>query len=272
MELKKEQLKEAETHLNRFLPCSLPVYSSLMLNNSVLSDSLTAVVDKWPDFNVLICKPKCKEKGDLVKGILIYANDETALKETIRKNSALDWSRYFCLGFNHHFTEAVKAVASEKGVPYCQVALCNMMTLKDISDLPEINSSGIPLSSLNESHVSLVNQMWKFGKSENSLGMIRGMVTNFPSCCVLDAEGKPVSWVLMYETCAMGILYTLPEHRRKGYAKVLIYSMAKRLHTEGYPVYCSIEEDNMPSHGLFKSLGFTEEPSYKGMWFAFNEL
>ena len=73
-------------------------------------------------------------------------------------------------------------------------------------------------------------------------------------------------------SCAMGMLYTLPEHRRKGYAKILISAMAKKLHAQGLPVYCFIEEENVVSYKLFKNMGFTEDPSYRATWFSFNEL
>lgn len=102
--------------------------------------------------------------------------------------------------------------------------------------------------------------------------MIRNMVTNFPSCCVLDLEGKPVSWILTYASCALGMLYTLPEHRGKGYAKVLINSMARKLTAQGYPVFCFIEEENRTSYQLFKSMGFSEDPSYRETWYGFNDL
>ncbi|XP_041646274.1 glycine N-acyltransferase-like [Cheilinus undulatus] len=272
MELSEEQLKVAETQLKRYLPRSMMVYGLLMLRNRVPSDPIAVFVDRWPDFNVLISRPQCEQRADLFKDILIFANDGKILEETIRKSSVIDWSRYLCFGCSQQTAEILKAVASEKGVPGCQLALCHMMILEDVSNLPGVDSSRISLSSLNESHISLVNQTWKFGESEISISMIRNMVTNFPSCCVLDAKGKPVAWILVYGSCAMGMLYTLPEHRGKGYAKVLICSMAKRLHAEGYPVYCFIEEDNTVSYKIFKNLGFTEDPSYRGEWFDFNEL
>lgn len=102
--------------------------------------------------------------------------------------------------------------------------------------------------------------------------MIRNIITSFPSCCVLDAEAKPVSWILTHEYGALGMLHTLPEHRRKGYAKVLISTMAKRFHAQGYPVYCFVEEENVVSYSLLKSLGFTEDPSYRLTFSGFNNL
>ncbi|KAM4591929.1 LOW QUALITY PROTEIN: glycine N-acyltransferase-like protein 3 [Odontesthes bonariensis] len=132
--------------------------------------------------------------------------------------------------------QIVRAVASEKNVPSHKLAVCHTMT--------------------EDSHLSLVNQTWKFGKNQGTLGMIHNMIATFPSCCVLRADGKPVSWILTYASCAMGMLYTLPEHRGKGYAKVLISSMSRL----SYPVFCFIEEENSVSYQLFKNMGFTEKP------------
>ncbi len=108
-------------------------------------------------------------------------------------------------------------------------------------------SSSLKLSSLNESHLDLVNRSWKFGCEDSKL-MIKNMILNFPSCCVLDSNDQPVAWILTYASCALGMLYTLPEHRGKGYAKALVTIMSKRLHSQGYPVYCFIEEENHLSY------------------------
>lgn len=126
------------------------------------------------------------------------------------------------------------------------------------------------ICSLNESHIDIVNKTWKFGGNEKGYNNIKNLISHFPSCCIVDETGQPVSWVLVYDYCALGLLYTLPEHRGKGYAKTLITVMSKKLHAQGYPVYCFIEEENDISFRLFKSLGFTEDPSYRAAWFEFN--
>lgn len=127
------------------------------------------------------------------------------------------------------------------------------------------------MSSLNESHLTLVNNTWKFG-NEHSIPMIRNMILNMPSCCVLDSDDQPVAWILTYPSCAMGMLYTILEHRGKGYAKALVTIMSRRLLSQGYPVYCFIEEENRVSYRLVTNLGFTEVADYRAAWFAFNVL
>lgn len=272
MELVTESmLKMAENHLKTYLPRSQEVYGCLVLLNKVKPDPVKVFVDRWPDFRVIVCRPQYEQMGDVFRETVVFANDEAILEETIKMSSVIDWTRYLCLGTNPHHMEIFKAVASEKGVPSSTLAVCHTMILEDVSKLPQVDSSGISLSSLDESHLGLVNQMWKFAKDEIAVSMIRNMITHFPSCCVLDPEGKPVSWMLMYVSCAMGMLYTLPEHRGKGYAKVVVSTMAKRLHTEGYPVYCFVEPENMVSYRLFKNLGFSEDPLYKHVFYTFNE-
>lgn len=115
-----------------------------------------------------------------------------------------------------------------------------------------------------------MNQTWKFGGNKQGYMNIKNLISHFPSYCITDGQGQPVSWILVYDYCALGLLHTLPEHRGRGYAKVLISRMARRLHAEGYPVYCFVEEENTRSHKLFRNLGFIEDPSYRAAWFEFN--
>lgn len=96
------------------------------------------------------------------------------------------------------------------------------------------------------------------------------MIGNFPTCCILDDHGQPVSWILVYDYCAMGMMYTLPAHRGKGYAKVLVSRMARELHAQGFPVYCFVEEENVVSYRVLKNLGFIEDPSYRASWYECN--
>ncbi|KAK2922039.1 hypothetical protein Q8A73_001524 [Channa argus] len=181
------------------------------------------------------------QKGDLFKDIIVFATDDAILEETVRNPSVIDWTRYLCLAINLRQVKIIEGAASEKNVPSNKIAVCHMMILEDVSKLPSVDSSGISLSSLDESHLGLVNQKW-----------------------------KRKAWILTYSTCAMGMLYTLPEHRGKGYAKALISTMAKKLSAKDYPVYCFIEEQNIISYSLFKSLGFTEDPSCRKTWLKFN--
>uniref|UniRef100_A0A665W3D6 Glycine N-acyltransferase-like protein n=1 Tax=Echeneis naucrates TaxID=173247 RepID=A0A665W3D6_ECHNA len=250
----------------------LQVYGTLVLNKRVRADPVKFIVDKWPEFRVFICKPQCLQvTGQItVKDYVyyidtdIFTTDPAALKEIVENSSVIDWTK-FILFMQLYLNSSVRQNSYYRFY-YCVIETgCCSFLLFSIS-------SGISLGSLDESHVDLVAQTWKFGKGGAAKNMIRNMVVNFPSCCVLDADGKPVSWILTYSRCEMGMLHTLPEHRLKGYAKVVTVTLARRLHAEGYPVYCFIEEGHEINIRVLKELGFTEVPSYRVTWFKFNDL
>ncbi|XP_060781455.1 glycine N-acyltransferase-like protein Keg1 [Neoarius graeffei] len=269
--LNKEELKEAEEALRHYFPQSQQVYGYVCIINRIEADPIDVLVDHWPDFNVLLIRPKRQQKADTYKIVSVFTKDETTLRNIMIGTDVLDWKQFFRLSIDVRHEEMMKAVAVMRGVPVSKMYVCRVLKLQDPSNLT-VERLPLQVSSLDESHIPLVNSTWKLGIGEFSEGFIRDMIMNFPSCCVLDLEGQPVSWILTYSSGAVGMLYTLPEHRRKGYAKTLVTILAKKLHSTGCPVYCLIEEENQPSYGLFTSLGFTEDPSYKITGFKFNQI
>ncbi|GAA6213974.1 glycine N-acyltransferase-like protein 3 [Lates japonicus] len=274
--LNKDELRIAEGVLLKYLPKSLKVYGFLYAINRNKPSTLEVVVDTWPDFRIIICRPDLKNKHalDIRKKVTYYSMDDQVLRKILSGENALDWKTNFLVGgFDFSHAPMLKEVSSDRGVKHRCYTLVHLLYLPDTNRLAtttvdsELESR---ISSLNLSHVDLVNKTWKFGGNEQGYNNIKKLIGNFPSCCITDSQGLPVSWILVYDYCAMGILYTLPEHRGKGYAKVLVSTMARRLHAEGYPVYCFIEEKNMVSLNLFKNLGFIEDPAYRAAWFEFN--
>lgn len=273
--LNKDELRVAEEVLLQHLPKSYKVYGFIYGINRNKPTTRQLVVDSWPDFKVIICRhdPMNKRALDFMNKVSYYSMDEQVLRKMLTDENAVDWSTCFIIGgFDFSHAPILKEVSSDKKVNNRVYTLVHLMYLPDISYLVTRAVDGeleSRISSLNLSHVDLVNKTWKFGGDEQRSNVIN-LISNFPSCCITDSQGEPVSWILLYDYCAMGLLYTLPEHRGKGYAKLLVSTMAKKLHAEGYPLYCFIEEDNRVSYKLFKKLGFIEDASYRAAWFEFN--
>ncbi|KAF4089981.1 hypothetical protein AMELA_G00044410 [Ameiurus melas] len=269
--LRKQELKKALEALRHYFPRSKEVYGCVSVINQADVEPRDVLVDQWPDFRVLLVKPKWQQKPDFYKEVSVFTKDKSCLRNILTRTDVLDWKQFINLSVDLQHEEMLKAVALNKGVPMKKISTWHLMSLEDPSNLPADRLS-IQVSSVKESHVALINSTWKFGMGELTEPLVRSMILNYPSCCVLDSEGQPVSWTLTYSNCAMGMGYTLPEHRRKGYAKALVTIMAKKLHSEGYPVYCFVEEGNQPSYRLLKSLGFTEDLSHRNAWFYFNQF
>ncbi|XP_062387595.1 glycine N-acyltransferase-like [Sardina pilchardus] len=138
-----------------------------------------------------------------------------------------------------------------------------------------VSPPGCLIQPLRPEHAELVNGNWKYGGDADSYNSVRRYITHLPSLCVIpedgSAAGTPVSWVLLYPHSALGLLYTLPEYRRRGYARALVSRFSEMLFEEGYPVYCFVEEGNSASCSLFQSIGFGDQESYRSVWFEFNE-
>ncbi|XP_061692300.1 glycine N-acyltransferase-like isoform X2 [Syngnathoides biaculeatus] len=214
-----------------------------------------------------------KHPSDLRKMVTFYCLDEKILSKMLLED-IIDWSTCLIVGgYDNSHTTLLKEVSLQRQLSYKDRACAHLLYLPDSSHLvkPAFDSElESRISSLDLSHAHLVNQTWKFGGDELGYKRIVRQISHFPSFCIIGGQGQPVSWLLLYEYMAMGMLYTLPEHRQKGYATVLVYTMAQKLLAEGYPVFCHVEEDNIVSNKLVKSLGLIEDPSYRERWVAFN--
>ncbi|XP_050981133.1 glycine N-acyltransferase-like protein 3 [Labeo rohita] len=273
--LNSDELKIAETTLYAHLPKSTKVYGCVFAMNRGKPHALEVLVDTWPAFTTIIFRPDLNNSRakDYLNKVTLYSTDEEVLRRMLTVENLIDWSTNFLIGgIDVRHLPMLNEIAASRGVNIKEFPLVHLMTFTDPSHLPELVISDLEsrVSVLNESHVDVINKTWKYGGDEKSYRNILHYIRHFPSCCITDENNQPVSWVLTYDYCAMGMLYTQPEHRGKGYAKALVTAMAKRLHSEGYPVYCFIEEWNELSYKLFQSLGFTEDPSYRSTWYEFN--
>ncbi|XP_057704240.1 glycine N-acyltransferase-like protein 3 [Corythoichthys intestinalis] len=274
--LKKDERITAESILLKHLPKSFQVYGLLYAYNRNKPSCIQVIVDTWPDFKVIICRPdpENKQTSEWKNKIMFFSLDEQMLRKMLSEEDTIDWSTQFIIGgYDSSYTSMLKEVSSQRMVNFKHRACAHLLYLPDSSHLitqefdSELKSR---ISPLQFSHAQLVNQTWKFGGDEKSYKKIISQINHFPSYCITDGQGQPVSWLLLHEDHAMGMLYTLPEHRQKGYASVLIYTMAQRLLAEGYPLFCYVEEGNMTPYKLFKSMGFIEDPAYRAIWVAFN--
>ncbi|KPP80040.1 hypothetical protein Z043_100343 [Scleropages formosus] len=114
----------------------------------------------------------------------------------------------------------------------------------------------------------MVNATWTFGGDEQGFRNIKNLIERFPTCCIVDEKGQPVSWVLVCNYCTMGMLYTVPEHRGEGLRQAPHQHHVQEAPQSGL-VYCFIEEENQLFYRIFRNLGFTEDPAYRAAWFEF---
>ncbi|XP_028828219.1 glycine N-acyltransferase-like protein 3 isoform X3 [Denticeps clupeoides] len=225
--LGEDELQQAEKALAPLSPAAVKVYGCLFSINRGKALNLEVVADSWPDFSVLVCKPKVQGTADREGDFNIYSifsRDQASLKKLLSSPGLLRWDAFTLLaGVDINHLDAVTDLAAQHGVPARTQCVMHVLMLNSHDQLRVYQS--VPedrIRPLQAEHAALVNSTWKYGGDHNSYNSVLGYISNHPSLCVMDeGGGGPLSWVLVYHHLALGLLYTLPQHRRKGYAKTL---------------------------------------------------
>jgi len=102
----------------------------------------------------------------------------------------------------------------------------------------------------------IVDRHYEYSYS-GSLEAIRRNIEDRPSSAVY-VDGEIASWVLVHDDNSMGIMYTMKEHRRKGYAVDVTIDLASKIIATGKIPYLQIVEGNNMSPKLAKKCGFLE--------------
>ncbi|KAK7938971.1 hypothetical protein WMY93_002297 [Mugilogobius chulae] len=193
--LEKSELQVAEEVLKKHLPKSFKVYGILYYINRGKPTTLEVVVDEWPDFKVIMFRPDLKNKHalDYKLKVTVFSMDEQILRTMLTQEHTYWHIHFMFAGLDVSDVPIIREVSAMKRVNLKINSTNNLMHLTEVCHL---NSPTLVA-------------LQKYPKYD----------LNFPSCCIKDEQDRPVSWILMYDYGAVGILYTVPEHRRKGYAK-----------------------------------------------------
>ena len=116
------------------------------------------------------------------------------------------------------------------------------------------------LKILEESHVPLIHSLWPFRDEENPEITLKYLMTvvrlNKGIGLFSKDNNELLSWILHTEMGGLGVLQTVENCKRKGYAKVVINALAKDLAMKGVDPTLFVVQGNIPSEKLFTSLNW----------------
>ncbi len=72
-------------------------------------------------------------------------------------------------------------------------------------------------------------------------------------------QNRLVAWAVTHDDGAIGMLHVLPEFRRRGLAREIMFYMIEKLRALGKLPFAQIEEDNFKSINLAENLGFVKD-------------
>lgn len=82
-----------------------------------------------------------------------------------------------------------------------------------------------------------------------SLADVKECIANRPSAAIYE-DDVPVCWCLVHREKSLGMLYTEPEHRHKGYALEVMVALCNEIIDNGDVPYAYIVQDNVASAKL----------------------
>ncbi|KAJ7344145.1 hypothetical protein JRQ81_000095 [Phrynocephalus forsythii] len=223
------------------------------------------VVDSWPDFKAILARPRKEVASD---DLDIFANayagfyhDLDVYRDLVLDRNAVNWTQSCRIQGNQDgIYEVSREAAAIKRVPFSPTSFITYLH-PDPKKMPEYRvDPGFMLSTLNSSHVDLLNETWPYGGTKQSRRYLANMVRCFPTTCLLDVQGQPVSWSIMDTFGALGHGYTLPSFRGKGYSTVVAKALAIKTHAAGYPTYGHVAHDNLIMQKLILRMGYQKLP------------
>jgi hypothetical protein len=153
----------------------------------------------------------------------------------------------------HHFSGVWRPVAEriKARFPLAWDEGCDLYALPPGHRAPLAGSRAV---SIDPKDAEIIDAHYTYRHS-GSLEMIRACIQQRPTSAIY-VDGHIVSWILVHEDDSLGIMYTLEEHRRKGYAQEVSLDLVAKQLAAGKTPFLQIRDDNGVSPGLAKKCGF----------------
>ncbi|KAM4636077.1 glycine N-acyltransferase-like isoform 3-T3 [Discoglossus pictus] len=265
-------LRKALTHS---FPESLKACGALHHVINKNSFNLQVLVDQWPDFTSVICRPPLEEMTDpsdrYTNTYFLFSKDQQRLSEMLQNPHVINWTQELQIqGCQTELGEVLRDVSAKhrSGIRFTS----NILYMRDSiqsSEVPEQPDSNTDLqfSSLSPYESSLVNAKWAFGGNEKSRLYVERCIKTFPSTCVRkNGVGPPIAWGLSEQSAESRIGYTDPNYRNKGLLRKMILRLATTLYSRGAPLYCHVAPDNIRSQAATLNAGYKQA----GRWEQWN--
>ncbi|KAH0621156.1 hypothetical protein JD844_022202 [Phrynosoma platyrhinos] len=247
--------------LKKCLPQSLAVHGAVMNINRGNPVGHEVIVDSWPKFKAVLTRPRREVVSDdsdyYVNVYAAFYHDLNVYRTLVLDTDAVNWAQFLRIHGNQDgIYKVCRDAAAIKHVPLSATSYITYMH-PNPRILPEYQlEPGFTMSSLNASHVDLLNETWNYGGNEQSRHYLASTVQHFFTTCIIDSDSQPVSWSTMDFLGAMANTYTLPSHRGKHYSAITMRALAMKVHAAGYPVYGIVALSNVHMQKIHEHRGY----------------
>uniref|UniRef100_G3ST77 Glycine N-acyltransferase-like protein n=1 Tax=Loxodonta africana TaxID=9785 RepID=G3ST77_LOXAF len=265
-----------EKMLKNHFPESLKVYGAVMNINRGNPFQKELVLDSWPDFKAVITRRQREAETDnldhYTNAYAVFYKDVRAYQQLLKEGDVINWDQVFQIqGKQCHLQSHsnllnqlrhLRFKKNQNSYKYvisvnCEKTFSSLLAVRLLfpGSLKISKMGSSPrLTYLSVADADLLNRTWSRGGNQQCLRYITSLISCFPSVCVRDERGSPVSWSITDQFATMCHGYTLPEHRRKGYSQLVALTLARKLQSRGFPSQGNVLDDNIASISLLKSV------------------
>ncbi|XP_035690423.1 glycine N-acyltransferase-like protein 3 [Branchiostoma floridae] len=230
---------------------------------------MTFEVDRWPDYTAVLWTQKDDEVSVLsfekdCVNVSLYWTNEDGLRQLLTLTS-VDWTRpLLFMAIPLSGLSVLKEHLELQGVPcppeediYLSDTVYYLHETCPSMDKVNGTDDKMTIAPLKPEHSQLVSRTWLHGNTPEAERHIHYQISTFPSACVYDQEGNPVSWILFNYYGSQGVGYTIPDHRGKGYFQLASKYMINTCLQKGFVPFLFIEDYNEQSRAVHKKLGYS---------------
>ncbi|XP_058060972.1 uncharacterized protein LOC131211496 [Anopheles bellator] len=197
--------------------------------------------------------------------IYFYTTAEGAESQhLVRLLSLMDWNAWqeISMDYLERFHAVVEKLIKNRGLSIASSYLANYYYLTKNQAL-EMNlpapPEGFTFESLHEKHLSYIYSQWPLKNNisyESGYRLLKRLIQYNESVGLFDRSGLLVSWCLSDQTGAHSDLQTTEEYKRRGYGRMVVVELAKRLARRGSDSKAYVLSSNEKSIKLFEGVRF----------------
>ncbi|XP_040291270.1 glycine N-acyltransferase-like protein 2 isoform X3 [Bufo bufo] len=237
---------------------------------------LQVLVDQWPDFTSVICRPPLEEMTDpsdhYTNTYFLFSKDPQGLRQFLQDPQTVNWKQELQIqGCQPSLTGVLQEVSSKHGSQMHTTS--NLLYMKDgmksedLEKISNISSDELQFAPLKTHEASYVNEQWIFGKNDHSLHFIERCIQTFPSIGVRKkGVDQPIAWGTSDHSMEIRMGYTLPAYRNLGLSSIIILKISAINHNRRFPMYAHTAPDNKTSQAVMHKTGFQQT----GRWVQWN--
>ncbi|XP_026763112.1 uncharacterized protein LOC113521689 [Galleria mellonella] len=187
-------------------------------------------------------------------------DDTIQLEEALKRTKLIDWSTSIIVPFTpSHITHCIGNILGDVNMKIAgKERRHEIFILDKRSPLYENISlhEGITFKPLLKDHIHLVDSSW-VNRYDSSAWYIDLLITSKSGFGLFKGD-QLACWLLVNEVGALTHLFTLPEHRKKGYAETLLKLVCNNRLKDNKDSFAYCMTGNVNASNLYNKLGFVK--------------